>query len=328
MTSSRSPRISVIVPVRDRRELLRELLDSLACQTFTDFEVIVVDDGSRDGSGDEARSDAAAGRPVRVVPNVGVGAYAGRRAGVAASNAPYLAFTDSDCVVEREWIEAGVAALEAGADVANGRTEPVRSPGPLERTMWSGEEGLYPTCNVFYKRTAYDRVGGFDERAADRFGFRPGTRARRMGFGEDTLLGWKVRRSGPAAYARDAVAHHQVLPPDIRDTFRRTWMMVAFPALFREVPELRQPPLVRHRVLLSTPNRLPLYATVAALLGRRRLAAGASAAWWVAARARDTRVGSATRRQRFQALPVQLGLDVVAITALAIGSVRHRTIVL
>src|SRR3954447_10289322 len=112
MRRASPPKISVIVPVRDRRVLLRQLLDSLATQTYTDFEVLVVDDGSGDGTPEEARADEEAGRPVRVISNEGVGAYAGRRTGVAASNAPYLAFTDSDCVADPKWLEAGVAALD------------------------------------------------------------------------------------------------------------------------------------------------------------------------------------------------------------------------
>ena len=85
-----------------------------------------------------------------------------RRSGVAASDTPYLAFTDSDCLPDRRWLERGVAALDKGADVVNGRTVPAREAGPLERTMASGEELLYPTCNVFYRRAAYDAAGGFE----------------------------------------------------------------------------------------------------------------------------------------------------------------------
>jgi len=322
------PRVSVIVPVRNRRALLRKLLDGLAEQTFPDLEVIVVDDGSTDGTAQEAEKDACEGRPVRVIQNTGVGAYAGRRAGVAASDAPFLAFTDSDCVPVPGWLEAGVAALDSGADVVNGDTRPARPLAALERSMWSGEEGLYPTCNVFYRREAYDRAGGFDEAAADRFGFPPGSTARRMGFGEDTLLGWRVRRAGTAVHAPDALVHHEVLPPNLADRFRRTWMMVAFPALFREVPELRSGPLVRHRYVLNTPDRFPVYATAAALLTRRRATAAATAAWWAVARVRDVRGGPGTRAAKLTSLPAQVALDALTTGALVVGSVRFRTVVL
>src|SRR5579884_3101587 len=91
----RGPAVSVVVPVRNRRDLLRRCLDALAAQTFADHEVIVVDDGSTDGAGDEARRDACAGRPVRLLRTPSVGAVAARAAGVRAARGPVLAFTDS-----------------------------------------------------------------------------------------------------------------------------------------------------------------------------------------------------------------------------------------
>jgi glycosyltransferase involved in cell wall biosynthesis len=314
--------------VRNRRALLRQMLDALAAQTLADHEVIIVDDGSDDGADDEARQAAERGEPVKVVPNAGVGAYAGRRTGIEMSSAPYVAFTDSDCVPEPGWLAAGVAALEAGADVVNGMTIPARNPGPLERTMISGEEGLYPTCNVFYRRAAYDAAGGFDESAADRFGFASGTPQRAMGFGEDTLLGWRVRRAGTAGYAPDAVVRHHVFGFDAADTVRRTRMMVAFPALFREVPELRAGPLTRHGILLNTPNRMPVYAVAAALAtGRRRLAL-AGLGWWVALRVRDVRGQAGTPARRLATVPIQLALDALTTGELIMGSLRARTLVL
>src|SRR5690348_14584687 len=100
MCAARAPRVSVIVPVRNRRAMMRELLDSLAAQTFVDYEIVVVDDGSTDGMPDEVRADQRDGRPVRLIPNEGTGAYAGRRTGVAASQAAFVAFIDSDCVAD------------------------------------------------------------------------------------------------------------------------------------------------------------------------------------------------------------------------------------
>jgi len=323
------PRVSIIVPFRDRRTMVRELLEALAAQTATDFEVLMVDDGSTDGAPLEVRADVEAGRPVRLLRNEGAGAYAARRVGVAASDAMYLAFTDSDCVPDADWIACGVAALDKGADVVNGTTVPARAPGPLERTMWSGEEGLYPTSNVFYRREAYDRAGGFDLSAGDRFGFAAGSRPRRMGFGEDTLLAWAVRRSGVAVHRPDAVVRHAVLPPDINDTLRRTRMMRAFPALIGEVPELRGGRLLRHGVVLNTAgDRLPLYALLFGLAARRRRVAAGALAWWLAARLRDARRADGPLGRRLAAVPVQMGLDVVATASLLEGSIRHRSAVL
>jgi glycosyltransferase involved in cell wall biosynthesis len=309
--------------------LLRELLDALWAQTFLDFEVIVVDDASTDGTADEARADADAGRPVRVVANDGRGAYAGRRTGVAVSSAVYLAFTDSDCVPDPHWLEVGVAALDKGADVANGRTMPARDPRPLERTMGSGEELLYPTCNVFYRRAAYDDAGGFDAAAADRFRFGPDTIERSMGFGEDTLLAWRVRRAGGVAtYVPDAVVRHAVLPPDLRDAWRRARMLHAFPALFREVPELRGGPLVRHGVVVDSPGRVPLYVAFVALLARSPRLVAAAMSWWVVAHLTGLRGRPGSRSSRLASLPALLALDAVASASLVEGSIRHRALVL
>ena len=211
------PAASVIVPVRDRRDLLADLLSALAAQTCQDFELVVVDDGSSDGSAEVAESTLASGRLGRggtVLRQGGEGAVAARQAGVAVARGRVLAFTDSDCVPAPGWIEAGVAAVEGGADVVMGPTRSARMRRPLERGLWVDDNGLYPTCNVFYDRHAFEAAGGFDEAAADRYGFRPGRRAKGLGFGEDTLLGWRVRRRGTAAYVESALVHHAVFPPD------------------------------------------------------------------------------------------------------------------
>ena len=130
-------------------------------------------------------------------------------------------------------------------------------------------------------------------------------------------------------YAPDAVVRHQVLPPDLADTLRRTWMMVAFPALFREVPELRAGPLCRHGVLLNTPGRYGVYGVAAS--ARDAAAADWSpppARWWVTRRVRLPAGPGGTRRDKLAALPVQLGLDVVITGALLAGSARFRSLVL
>jgi len=320
------PHVSVIVPTRNRRRLLRELLDALASQTFTNYEVVVIDDGSTDGSVEEIRSDVAAGRPVRLVEGKGQGAVRARLLGVEHARGNILAFTDDDCVPSPGWLAAGVRALEAGADVVQGVTRahgPVR---PLDRTiMVDRHDGLYNTCNVFYRRQAYDRAGGFDVEAGARLNFRPGSAARGLGFGEDALLGWRVRRSGPAAFAPDAIVEHHVFPPDIGDAVRRAWMTGAFPALVGEVPELRDTALAR-RFFLGT-TRVPLYASaVLAVTGQRRLAAACFGAWVLRHAAA---IGRGVSMRRFAlGLPAILFVDGTTAVALIVGSARSRRIVL
>ncbi|MGH8986216.1 MAG: glycosyltransferase family 2 protein [Acidimicrobiia bacterium] len=323
-----NPRVSVIVPVRDRRSLLRELLHALEAQTFRDFEVVVVDDGSSDGSDVEAEHATVAGRPVRLIRLHRLGAVAAREEGVAAAAADVLAFTDSDCAPEPQWLESGMGAIDDGVDMVHGRTVPARPMRPLERSVGAGDEGLFPTCNIFYRRSAFEAVGGFDQAAARRLGFRMNARVRGLGFGEDTLLGWRVSRSGGAVrYAPDAVVRHHVFPSDFKDWVSRCWMAAAFPALLADVPELRAR-MVRRGVLFGERSRVPMYAAGLALAARRPRLATAAAAWWVLTRWRDLRRTPATVPEQLVALPQELSLDVVTGTALAVGSVRARTVVL
>lgn len=317
------PRVSVVVPVRNRRSLLRVTLDALAAQTFRDFEVIVVDDGSDDGSDEEALADEASGRPVRLVRGHGRGAVPARQAGIAASRGEILAFTDSDCRPDPEWLEQGVAAIDRGADVVQGLTRPARRPRPLERTVWSlRDDGLFATCNVFYRRSAYDAAGGFDTTAGDALGFRPGASLRGLGFGEDTLLGWRVRRSGRAAFAPDAIVEHHVFGVDVADSLRRAWTVGAFAELFRAVPELADHMGPEFRRLAR--RRAPLYlGVVAGIAGQRRVAAVALTAFTVDRWIRLTRFEPSLAR-RLKVLPVDLAVEAVSATSLLVGSARAR----
>src|SRR5205814_4470123 len=133
---------------------------------------------------------------------------------------------------------AGAALPESGANVVQGVTRPMRPPHPLERTVAvDHDDGLYATCNVFYRRAAYDAAGGFDLDAARRLGFRPGTRLTDLGLGEDPLLGWRVRRAGPGSFAPDPVVHHHVFAADLTETARRALTAGAVPSPVRQVPD-------------------------------------------------------------------------------------------
>jgi glycosyltransferase involved in cell wall biosynthesis len=325
---SSPPSVAVIVPVRDRRDLLRELLDALDRQEHRDFEVVVVDDGSTDGSDAEAVARPVAGRPVALVRSGGQGAVAARRLGVASTGAEVLAFTDSDCAPAPGWLAAAMRHVERGAELVHGRTLPARRMLPLERSVTEVDFGLFPTCNLVVTRAAYDAVGGFDPAAGSRWRFRPSERARGLGFGEDTLFGWSIARHMPAVYEADMLVHHHVFPPDLADWVSRSWLMGAFPALVREVPELRRT-LVRNRVQWGRRSRVPVYATALATLTRRPLLVGLAAGWWVLHRYRWSVRGSGLPLPaQLRLLPPQLLLDVIQAAALLAGSARARTLLL
>lgn len=330
MSTTGSPggvQVSVIVPVRDRRDLLRKMLEALDAQTFTGFEVIVVDDGSSDGADLMAAGEVVAGRPVRLLRSSG-GAVAARTVGVEQARGEILAFTDSDCAPGPKWLEAGVRAIESGNDLVNGLTLPDRPPGPLERTMASGWEGLYPTANMFFRRQAFEAVGGFDGTAEERLGFRHDELARGTGFGEDTILAWRMIRHGyRARHEPEAEVRHHVFPADLEECLRRAWQTAAFPALVAEVPELR-PTMLRHRILFGRRSRVPFYATAAAVLLRRRRLALAALAWWAVLRGWDMRSMPAGWGRKAPLIPAEMLVDAVAGVAMVVGSVRAGTVAL
>jgi glycosyltransferase involved in cell wall biosynthesis len=320
--------VSVVVPVRNRRDLLCSLLAALEAQTFRDFEVIIVDDCSTDGSAEIAAVAVVAGSPVRLVRQPGIGAVLAREKGVLAARGDVLAFTDSDCVPTPTWLATGVTAIDAGATMVHGKTMPERPPRPRERTVMAGDDGLFPTCNVFYRRDAFHAAGGFAHVDAKLLAYRVSARARGLGFGEDTLLGWRVKRTGAdVRYVPDAVVHHHVFEPDLMDRLHRALMAAAFPGLVREVPELRAQ-LVRHRVLFGSRSRVPMYATTAALLlGRRRLCLVA-AGWWALTRLRELRSPTAPPSALIRAVPEEMLIDVATGAALIAGGVRSRLLLL
>jgi glycosyltransferase involved in cell wall biosynthesis len=133
------PEISVVVPTCNRAARLRQCLESLAGQTGCRFEVIVVDDGSRD------ETPQVVERFVEAHPDVGLvylvndrnqGANPSRNRAVRAARAALVAFTDDDCVAEPDWL-AKLQAGFTGPDVA-AVTGLVLSPPPenlYERTL-------------------------------------------------------------------------------------------------------------------------------------------------------------------------------------------------
>ncbi|WP_137681701.1 glycosyltransferase family 2 protein [Aurantiacibacter suaedae] len=89
-----TPKISVVMPVYNVEAYVAEAIQSVLSQTFSDFELIVVDDGGQDGSMEIVRSFSDA--RIRIVTQANRGLAGARNSGIAASRAPYIALLDSD----------------------------------------------------------------------------------------------------------------------------------------------------------------------------------------------------------------------------------------
>lgn len=111
--------LSIVVPVYNVEDYLDECLTSLRGQTWTDVEIIVVDDGSPDGSLEIARRHRAEDGRVRIVRRPNGGLSAARNTGVEAAAGEFLAFVDSDDTVTRDGYAQAITTLRTtGSDFA------------------------------------------------------------------------------------------------------------------------------------------------------------------------------------------------------------------
>jgi glycosyltransferase involved in cell wall biosynthesis len=228
--------VTVVIPARDSADTLAATLDALEAQEFPgSFEVVVVDNGSLDATADIAENHHLQPRVVR--RERGEGPAAARNDGTALASAPILAFTDADCMPQRTWLAAGLAALRS-ADLVQGavRPPPTERIGPYDRTLYVlDDNALYQTANLFVRRNWVEAVGGFQDLHAF-----VSSVDRRRPFGEDVLLGWRARRAGArVAFAPDALVYHVVFPGSPKTFITERLRLRYFPALVKAVPELR-----------------------------------------------------------------------------------------
>lgn len=107
------PKLSVIVPVYNTEKYLRECIESILAQTFTDFELILVDDGSIDSSGAICDEYAGKDRRIQVIHQPNAGVTNARKSGVRCAGGTYFSFVDSDDWIHPEMFEQMVAKGEA-----------------------------------------------------------------------------------------------------------------------------------------------------------------------------------------------------------------------
>lgn len=106
-----SPQVSVIVPFFNSGRYLRDCIGALLAQDSDGVELIFIDNGSTDDSA----AIVAEHPTITLLSESREGAYAARNAGIRRARAPILAFTDADCVVDRDWVSVLRTALHDDA---------------------------------------------------------------------------------------------------------------------------------------------------------------------------------------------------------------------
>jgi glycosyltransferase involved in cell wall biosynthesis len=156
------PRISIIVPVYNNEQYLDTCVQSILAQTFIDFELLLVDDGSEDKSGSICDSYARLDKRVRTIHRKNGGAALARMTAFAIATGEYISFIDADDWVETDMYEKMYASVEKyGAEVVICNRKLEWPSGNTEKVQLPFISGFYSGAEVmqkFRERFIYDTV--------------------------------------------------------------------------------------------------------------------------------------------------------------------------
>jgi GT2 family glycosyltransferase len=221
--SGAPPEVSVVVVNWNRREMLRGCLESLMRQEGPSFEIVVVDNGSSDGSAEmvESLKNSAKMRVLILKNAENRGFCAANNQGIAAASGKYVALLNNDAEAEPGWLQAmlSVVARHPDAGMIASKIVVYEDPARIDKAghlIWPDgqnrgrgtgqidcgqydreEEVLWPDgCAALYRKAMLDEIGGFDE---DLFAY-----------ADDAELGLRARLAGWTCwYAPGAVVRHR-----------------------------------------------------------------------------------------------------------------------
>jgi glycosyltransferase involved in cell wall biosynthesis len=229
-------RVSAIIPVYNGATTVAEAIDSALAQTYTDLEVIVVNDGSTDATGEVLRRYAS---HIKVIDRPNGGIAAARNTGVAAATGEYLAFLDSDDIWMPAMVERAVVALDCnpvcvlaymncavidsdGNDLGSALVGTPVDYAPGLDEMLSRLWPIMPSA-VAMRRATFDACGGFPEEF------------RSYGF-EDVIFWLRAREHGPFHYTPECLVkwRFSLFPRPLKTAWNRPDAVAAFDRILRE----------------------------------------------------------------------------------------------
>lgn len=231
------PSVSVIVPAFNAAATIEQCLRALCALDYGGpLEILVVDDGSADGTGEIVSRFAG----VRLIRQDNAGPAAARNRGAKESQSDIICFTDADCVVHKDWVERlvshfdkpGVAAVAGSYGIANPQKRLARGVHSeilyRHRHLVPDYPRVFGSYNVALRREIFNQAGGFDE-------------SYRFASGEDNDLSYKILAAGHKIFFdRGALVDHyhpvsvkKYLKEQYRHGFWRAKMYLRHPSMVR-----------------------------------------------------------------------------------------------
>ena len=200
-------KVSVVVIVKNESKYIKDCISAILNQSYTDFEIIAVDNGSTDGTSQIIQSfDDKRIKYIYEPSNCGVAVL--RNIGARKANGAFVFFTDGDCRPNKYWLEEGLYAFEKKACVGVEGITFYQS--QQKRTISDYDTfqyipGEYMTCNIAYTNEVLEKVNYFDP------AFRIST--------EDRDLAFRVMQHGHIHFSPDMIVAHQKKKLTIKSLF-------------------------------------------------------------------------------------------------------------
>lgn len=251
------PTVSVVIPCFNQAAFLTEAVESVLAQTFSDWEVVIVDDGSPDETADVATRliEGSPGQRIRMIRQANVGLAGARNAGIAAALGRYILPLDADDLLGPSMLRRMVDLLESDRTISIVYSDyelfGARS-GPVQTGSWSTdsmcEANQFAYCSL-YRRDVWEAVGGYNPNMVTGYedwdfwigAVRRGFGARRI---REPLFRYRVRPDGMLARAK------------LQDAVLRAQLRTNHPALFTYRLRLFRAGRAWGRLLVSRIRRL------------------------------------------------------------------------
>jgi glycosyltransferase involved in cell wall biosynthesis len=162
------PFFSVIVPAYNRADSISKVINSVLVQSFKDFELILVNDGSTDDTLSCINTFTVDNR-IKVYSQLNKGVSAARNTGIERSTGKYVVFLDSDDIVEKNWLNDFHTLIKSGFEIGccgykifDGNTYDIKMPPKLS-PIFHNYKASFLAGSFFVKKSILNKIGNYDQ---------------------------------------------------------------------------------------------------------------------------------------------------------------------